>query len=343
VLNWQTLLGLGISLACLGYVLADVDFAQLWALTSHMNWFYACAVNLLLAVSMWARSARWRVLLCPVKDCQLKGLWDANLIGFMANNVLPARLGEFVRAFTAQQLTGVPASSALATIVVERILDGLTLLLILFATLLFADPDRSAGAFSVTYMRGAGLTLLAGYLAVLALLFALWRWPSATMGLFCRLGGRLSPRLGAALESILATFHQGLMVLGQTHHLPKLILLTLGTWVPMLLEYLVFLPAMGLPPSLFVACMAFAGASLAAAVPAGPGYVGTFQLACMWAMMMAGVDQQPAANYALLFWAVQYFPLTGAGLFVMWRRGLTLKGLRGAKEPAPQASLGEQN
>ena len=309
MLNWQTLSGLLISLACLAYVLNDVDFGQLWGLIRGLNWFYALAVNGLLALSFWSRSARWRLLLAPIKDCRLGGLWDANLIGFMANNVLPARLGEFVRAFTAQQLTGVPASSALATIVVERILDGLTLLLILFATLLFADPAATAGAFSVGYMRGAGFTLLAGYLVVLAVLFALWRWPTATMGTLCRLAARLSPKLGNALEGILALFHQGLTVLGHTHHLPRLVLFTLGTWVPMLLEYWVFLPATGLPLSLF--------------------------LACMWAMMMAGAGQQAAANFALLFWAVQYFPLTAAGLITMWRRGLTLHGLRQAQETVP--------
>ncbi|MFH1034618.1 MAG: lysylphosphatidylglycerol synthase transmembrane domain-containing protein [Pseudomonadota bacterium] len=338
MLNWQTLSGLGISLACLAYVLWDVDFAQLWSLTRDMNWLYALGVNALLGLGFWARAARWRLLLRPVKDCGFKGLWEANLIGFMANNVLPARLGEFVRAFAAQRLAGVAASSALATIVVERILDGLTLLLILFATLVFADPGRSAGAFSVAYMRGAGFTLLAGYLVVLAVLFALWRWPTATMGTLCRLAGRLSPKLGKSLEAILATFHQGLEVLGHTHHLPRLIVLTLGVWVPMVLEYWVFLPAMGLPLSLFMACMAFAGGSLAAAVPAGPGYVGTFQLACLWALIMAGANPQQAANFGLLFWAVQYFPLTAIGLFTMWRRGLSLKGLRGAAINPPQAS-----
>ena len=121
-------------------------------------------------------------------------------------------------------------------------------------------------------------------------------------------------------------------MLGQTHHLPRLVLYTLGVWLPCLLEYWVFLPALGLPLSLLLASMAFVGASLAAAVPAGPGYVGTFQLACMWAMVIAGAPQQASANYALVFWAVQYFPLTAAGLITMWRRGLTLKGLSRAQK-----------
>lgn len=328
MLNWQTLTGLGISLACLAYVLADLNFAHLWALTLQLNPLYVLAVNLLLGLSFWARALRWRLLLAPVRQCALLPLWNANLIGFMANNVLPARLGEFVRAYAAGRLAQVPASSALATIVVERILDGLTLLLILFATLLFADPAKSAGAFNVSYMRAAGLTLLVGYLGVLAVLLALWRWPQATMGRLCALAGRISPRLGHWLRGVLETFSQGLMVLGQTHHLPLLVLLSLGVWLPMVVEYWIFLPAVGLPGSLFMGCMAFVGASLAAAVPAGPGFVGTMQLAIMWALMIAGAPGGQAAAYGLLFWAVQYFPLTASGLWVMWRKGLSLATLR---------------
>lgn len=66
--------------------------------------------------------------------------------------------------------------------------------------------------------------------------------------------------------------------------------------------------------------------------------MGTFQLACLWAMTMAGANPQDAANFALVFWAAQYFPLTAAGLITMWRRGLTLKSLRQIKAPDPTVS-----
>ncbi len=325
--NWQTILGMIISLACLGYVLREVDFARLWQLALGINPLYVVAINLLLALSFWARSARWRVLLEPVRECPVRPLLMANLIGFMANNVLPARLGEFVRALAAQRIAQVPASAALATIVVERILDGLSLLSILFLTLLFADPSRTAGAFSVAYMRAAGLSLLAVYLGVLAVIWCLWRWPHATTRLVTRVAGRVSPRLADLAGRILATFAQGLAVLGQARHLPLLCLQSALVWLPGLAMYVVFLPALGLPPSLFMGAMAFVGASLASAVPAGPGYVGTFQLAVLWALAIAGAPAEPAAAYALLFWAAEYFPLTIAGLIAMWAHGLNLATL----------------
>ncbi|MFZ5586484.1 MAG: lysylphosphatidylglycerol synthase transmembrane domain-containing protein [Thermodesulfobacteriota bacterium] len=337
--NWQTILGLAISLACLAFVLREVDLAQLWTLILDLNPLYVVGINLLLFVSFLARAARWRVLLCPVRDCAFWPLFSANLIGFMANNVLPARLGEFVRALAANRVAGVAASSALATIVVERILDGMTLLAILFLTLLFADPARSAGAFSVAYMHAAGLALLAGYLAVLAGIWALWRWPAAFTRLVTGVAGRISPRLAALAANILATFAEGLAVLGQARRLPLLIAQSLMVWLPMLAMFVVFLPAVGLPLSLFWGAMAFVGASLASAVPAGPGYVGTFQLAVLWALVIAGAPSQPAAVFGLLFWAAEYFPLTIAGLVEMWRHGLSLGKLSRAQAPGGQGHL----
>lgn len=337
-MNLQSLLGIAVSLACLGWVLKDVDFARLWELVRQVNPLYALAVNLLLAGFFWLRSWRWRLLLAPVRPIGLGRLYSANLIGFMANDVLPARLGELVRAYAVDRLTGTPMTSVLATIVVERILDGLALLLVLFATLVFADPKAQAGAFNVAYMRTAGYTLLLAYLGVMAVTAALWRWPAATIGTISRLAGRLSPRLGDTARHLLATFAEGLAVLGHARHLPLILVQSLLIWAPMVLMYVVFLPALGLPFSLFMGAMAFAGGSLAAAVPAAPGYVGTFQLGVTWALMMAGADPERAAAYSLIYWAVQYFPLVTAGLVEMWRGGMSLKSLRqGGKAQSGQA------
>jgi uncharacterized protein (TIRG00374 family) len=309
-------------------VLKDVDFARLWELALQVNFLYILAVNAVMAVFFWLRSWRWRLLLQPVKEISLGRLYSANLIGFMANDVLPARLGELVRAYVVDRFTATPMTSVLATIVVERILDGLALLLILFATLVFADPKAQAGAFNVAYMRGAGLTLLLAYLGVMAVMAALWRWPQATIGTISRLAGALSPKLGHTAQHLLATFAEGLAVLGHARHLPLILAQSLLIWVPMVFMYMMFLPALGLPFDLFMAAMAFAGASLASAVPAAPGYVGTFQLAVTWALVMAGADPERAAAYSLIYWAVQYFPLVIAGLVEMWRGGMSLKSLR---------------
>ncbi len=324
----QLIIGLAISLACLAYVLRELDFSTLWRLAAGVNPLYYLLVLLLMALSFWVRAARWRVLLSPIKDCGTGNLFAVNLIGFMANNVMPARLGELVRCYVLARTESLPAGSALGTIVVERVLDGLCLLLVLFAALFFADPRAHAGSFSVAYLRAAGLGLLVVYLLVLSVAVALWRWPAATIGTLGRLAGRVSPRLGQKLTELLGSFADGLAVLGRARQLLPLALQTLGVWLPFYALYFVFLPAVGLPLSPLLAGMAMAGGSVGAAVPAGPGYIGTFQLAVTWAMMLAGAPQQQALGYSLLIWAAEILPLTAAGLITMWKKGMDLSNLQ---------------
>lgn len=326
----QVIIGLVVAAACLAYVLKDVDFAHLWQQARDLNPLYLLWVNLPIALTFWLRALRWRILLAPVGRFSLAGLTWANLIGFGANNILPARLGELVRAYVLGRLEETPAAGVLATIVVERILDGLMLLVILFVTLLFVDPSAAAGAFDVAYLRGAGYSLLGLYLGVLAVMAALWRWPEATRRLLTGLASRLSARLGQLVGRLLETFQQGLGILGRAGHLPALVAYTALIWLSYLAAFGVFLPAVGLPLRPIYAAMAFSGSGLAAAVPGGPGYVGAFQLAVTWALIMAGAPRQEAIAYSILFWAVQYFPLTAAGLVAMWKKGLDLASLQRA-------------
>ena len=327
----RVLIGLTVSLACLAYVLREVDFTQLWRLVRQINPVYILAVNVFLGLSLWVRCLRWRILLAPVHRCKISSLYSANLIGFAANNVLPSRLGELVRAYALSKMEPVPVAGVLAGLVVERLFDGLTLLLVLFSALLFSDPTAAAGGFSVAYMRTVGYALLAVYVGVLALIIALWRWPAATNGFITALVGRVSTRLAGKIGALLDSFTQGLAVLGQGRTLLPLMGLSLGVWFFCLLMYTVFLPAVGLPPSLLMGAMALAGSGLAGAVPAGPGYVGTMHLAVAWSLAMSGADLNLALAYSLIYWAVQYFPLTISGLFEMWRRGMNLASLREKK------------
>ncbi|MCB2190723.1 MAG: flippase-like domain-containing protein [Deltaproteobacteria bacterium] len=328
-MKWQILLGLAISAGCLVWLLGQVDLPRLWSLLAQLSPWYFLMVSVMLAWVFLLRSQRWRILLRPLKHCPLGPLYSANLIGFMANNVLPARLGEIIRAYTINRLRAVPVSGALATLVVERILDGMVILAIFFSALFFTDPAAQAGVFNVTYLRGVGFFLLAAYVGILGLLITLWRWPAATSGRLARLAGRLNHRLGQKTASILDDFTQGLGLLGQGRHLPLLIAQSVSLWLLNVAAAYLFLPAVGLPHNLLMAAMALVGGTLAAAVPSGPGYIGTSQVAMMWTLMLAGAEQDRAAAFGLVYWAAVYFPVTLAGLIEMLRRGLSLGSLRG--------------
>ncbi|MCB2185493.1 MAG: flippase-like domain-containing protein [Deltaproteobacteria bacterium] len=323
----QAIVGLLLSLACLVYVLWEVDFPRLWQLIKDINPLYPLAVNALYALVFWFRSLRWRWLLAPVKACGLGRLYSATIIGFMGNNVLPARLGEFVRAYALSRLETTPVSSVLGSLVVERLLDGLTILALLFLTLLFVDPRAQAGAFSAEHLRAAGLGLFLLYLVVLAVVLGLVFRPEATERLLRGLTHRVWPSLAPKVGRTAHNFSQGLLALRRGGHLGRLVGYSLLVWSGMLGMGWVFLPAVGLPSSPLLAAMALVGGAMAAAVPAGPGFVGTYQLAATWSLMLVGVDREKALAFSLIYWAVQYFPLVVAGLIEMWRRGMNLESL----------------
>lgn len=324
----QTIIGLVVSLACLGWFLRKVDFDRLWDLALNMNPVWALLTLAFLGLSMVFRTLRWRILLSPMGDYGFKGLFSANLIGFMANNVLPARLGEFVRAYAANKVVGAPAAGALGSIVVERVFDGLTLCLALFITLMFVDPQAQAGSFNIIYLRGAGFSLLALFAGVLLVVIGLIIWPGKMVSICTGIAQKISAKLGLWVGEFLVSFSQGLMSLKRGRNLLWIVLHSLLTWIMVLIMSTVFLPAVGLEMLLLLGALALVGENLAAAVPAAPGFVGTFQLAVFWALSLGGAPKDPALAYAVLFWAVCYFGITGAGLFEMWRKGMSLGSLR---------------
>jgi uncharacterized protein (TIRG00374 family) len=324
----KTLLGLALSLACLAYVLRELDFAQLWSLAREVSPLYVLALNALYALSLVIRTWRWQALLRPVGTYRFAPLFSANLIGFMANNLLPARVGEVVRAWTGARLAGLPVSTSLATIVVERMLDVPVLLAFLFLVIYFLEPGRQAEIFSREYLHAAGVSLAGGYLAILAIMAAVLRWPRRLTDLLAGLAGRIRPSLEPKARRLLASFTQGLATLGQGRALLNLLGLSVLVRVPILAMHYCFLPAVGLPQTLFMAAMAALGHGLALTLPAGPGYIGTYQLGVFWALLLAGAPREPALAYAVIFWAVQYFPLVIVGLIETYRHGLALTSLR---------------
>jgi len=128
--------GLGISLFFMVITFRKIDFHQLMVAFRSINVYYLGLAVVSTFVSYWFRAVRWRVLLMPLKATRPKNLFSATIIGYMANNLLPARLGEFVRAYALARTESLTTSSVFATLVMDRLCDGFTVLLVLVITLL---------------------------------------------------------------------------------------------------------------------------------------------------------------------------------------------------------------
>jgi len=136
-LNWKLWLGIVISAIFLLLALRKVDFHELGNALQSAEYIYLLPASFLSILSLWIRAYRWHYLLEHIRPIKMSSLFSATMIGFMANNLFPARFGEFVRAWAIGEKEGIRKSASFATIVLERILDGITVLLFLAIIVIF--------------------------------------------------------------------------------------------------------------------------------------------------------------------------------------------------------------
>jgi glycosyltransferase 2 family protein len=287
------------------------------------GWLVPVVVSIFLR--FWLTAVRWQVLLQPVKPIGLHRLFGVILIGFMANNVLPARIGEFVRAYALGRAESLAAPLAFATIVVERVFDGFTLLLFLVGGLSFLHPDPRL-------VLSAVLTC-ALYVGVLGALLALRGERGATRVAW--LVSRLPARLGRSAGHLADSFRLGLDVLGDRRALAWTALISLLIWAVNAAGVQATFAAFSLDLPPYAAFLVLAIIAVALVAPAAPGYVGTFQLGTVAGLALFGVPKDTALSLSLVYHVVNYVPITLVGLAYLGALNLSLGELRTASQSAP--------
>jgi glycosyltransferase 2 family protein len=268
----------------------------------------------------WLTAIRWQLLLRPVKSIGIHRLFAITMVGFMANNVLPARLGEFVRAYALGRSEALPSSVPFATIVIERIFDGFTLLLFLVGGLSFLRPSR-------TLLWAAGLTC-ALYLGVLGTLLVLRteRGQELLIGALDRLPARVAGPARRLLES----FRAGLEVLGDVRALLLTTLLSIAIWVVNAAGVEASFRAftLDLPP--YASFLVLGTIAVALVLPSAPGYVGPLQVGTVQGLALVGVARETALSLSIVYHLCNFIPITLVGLAYLSALNLTLGELRTA-------------
>jgi hypothetical protein len=238
----------------------------------------------------------------------------------MANNVLPARLGEFVRAYALGRSEALPPSLPFATIVIERIFDGFTLLVFLVGGLSFLRPSR-------TLLWAAGLTC-ALYLGVLGGLVVLRT--GRGLGLLTAVLDRLPGRLAGPARHLLESFRIGLGVLGDVRALLLTALLSIVIWVVNAAGVEASFRAftLDLPP--YASFLLLGTIAVALVLPSAPGYIGPFQAGTVQGLALVGVARETALSLSIVYHLANYIPITVVGLAYLSALNLTLAELRAA-------------
>ena len=327
------IVGFLVTFVFLGLVLWKTDLSELWAALSSANYLYVVPAAACTATSYLLRTARWRRILLPTRPIAYRSLLSVLMIGFMANNILPARLGEFVRAYVLGRKEAISKSLSFATIMLERLLDGITLLAVLGAlALLMRLP---AWGEELAYVAGA--VFLIATLGIVGLLLR-----EDIAGRAIQLVLRPLPkRLAAKVAEKADSFVQGLHALRGGRAVLDLIVLSLLVWSIEATFYYLVLTAfnVALPTSTLVlaALLLLVVVNLGIMLPSAPGYVGTFQFFGVLALGVFGVQRELALSATIVAHGVQYALVTAAGLFYFGRENLSFAtlttGLRGEDPP----------
>ncbi len=315
-----TLAGILISVLFLALALYKVDFNVLTSALASADYRLVAFSAVFTFLSYILRTARWRCFLLPQKRIPLLRLYPVLIVGFALNNLLPGRPGDFVRAISLGQREGLPKTLGLATVVVERVVDGLTLIAILvLVSFGFQLPGwgRDAAVISVAIFAVA----LAG------LLFLLWR-ESLAMRLFNFTIRFLPARLGQRLTQMLGSFILGLHSLRSPRDLLAIGLFSFAAWFSEAMQYVVVLTAFGLfddaRTRVFAALFTMVAANLSIAIPAAPGGVGPFEWAGSLALGALGIASERALPAVLVAHAIQYLVVSALGVFFIAREGIKL-------------------
>lgn len=325
--NIKFLLGIGISLFFLFLLFRKIDFNQLAAAFRTLDYRYLAAAIVITLFSYSFRAVRWYYLLLPMKKTKPRNLLAATIICYMGNNLLPARLGEFLRAIVLAEKEQLEVSAVFATLVIDRLFDGFTVLLILVFTFFTVKLPPGMENVQQGLVTGGYVTLVL-YVAVITFLVVLKRATTKTihiLSLFLRpfpkiVSDKVIPLLGSFISGIRMSTNPG--------ELAALLVSSLIIWGSAAWPIDLILKAFNIQLPFSASLFILVFLVFAVMVPASPGYVGTYHAACMYGLMAFAIQKEQALSVALIVHAIGFFPVVFFGFYFLWREKISFAALK---------------
>lgn len=326
-------IGIIISVALILIIAWSVDLKESFRALAEADFRWVVLALAVLGVSLGLRAWRWRYLLEPVKLISTLRLFSAMMIGFMGNMLLPARIGEFVRAYVVGKGQRVSASASMATVVVERMLDGFTLLAFLVATiLLITFPVESE--YLTRHIRTAGWLAFGLYSVVLIVCIFLRLYGEPTRRLLLGVLFFLPIRWREWLGKLLDAFVHGLEVVKGGWHLVPILGLSLVAWSLQSVSNWMVLLAFHLDLSLGAAFFLVAIQAFGVMIPSSPGFIGTYHAATILALAAYGIGREVALSVSIVMHLVFFIPVSLVGFACLWVENLSFSEITHAPEEA---------
>jgi len=319
--RWQFWLGVGISLFFLYVSLRGLHLQDLGNAFAQANWFWLIPGICVYFVAVWARSWRWHYLLKPLKNISTSSLFPTVTIGYFGNNIYPARAGELLRAVVLKKDESIAISASLATIIVERVFDGVVMLSFVFLNL--SELSRLTGSSGfIGNIRSLALIGSLLFIGALGVFLAAAMFPERTLNILNRLMIYIPKRYREKMNPIVNRFLGGLAALRSPRGIFMVFMTSVVIWLLETLKYWFLMHAFPFRVSFFALMLMNGIVNLATTIPSAPGYVGTFDAPGIAVLMAYGVDQPTAVAYTLALHAALWLPITALGGYYMLRKGI---------------------
>jgi glycosyltransferase 2 family protein len=306
-INWKLWAGLFISAIFLFLAFRGVDLPHTWLILRNSNFSFLFLAIVITFFQFVIRAWRWRVLLKPVKETGFSNRLLSTLIGFAGNCIFPARLGEFIRANYLGQREGISGSSVFGSIVIERIFDGFTLLLVLMIGLLAINmPDELSDVSGK--LKGTGITIFIVYILIVIFLIGFKYRTNTFILIIEKILFFLSNRFRSKIVNIVRNFSEGLVPMENSLSWGLAVFYSFFLWFTSLLQICFIEASIGISLPFITTFILLSIASFGVMIPSAPGFVGTFHLAVQYGFLFYGVAKEEATAAAILWHAAFFFP-----------------------------------
>ncbi|MEO8605774.1 MAG: lysylphosphatidylglycerol synthase transmembrane domain-containing protein [bacterium] len=311
-------ISIAISALFLGFAVRGVHWDEAGAALAEANYWWVAAMVPVTIWSLYVRAQRWRVFLHGVGIPPMRPLVSATNIGFLGNMVLPLRIGEVIRPVLLSRLATLPLSGVLASVLIERIFDMFTILLLF---------GMSAALVNVSDQVRHWGWLLSGLAAAVAAVIVLIRVQEQLALRIARwMADRLPSKFGTAAYGFAEGFVRALDTLDSPAAYVRAFAWSIYLWIVISLVYAFGFWAFHFDvPALRGALVLTTLVAIAVSVPSAPGFIGSFQLGCVLALRIFGIDESQALAYSLVVHATQFIGCIAAGLYSLGKEGISLR------------------
>lgn len=320
--RWQFWLGVLISLVFLYLALRGLELAEFGAALQQANYIWLLPGVAVYFMAVWVRAWRWHYLLRPVKAVSTRTMFPIVAIGYMGNNIYPLRAGEVLRAIVLRRRESVPVSASLATIIIERVFDGVVMLAFVFVNLPEVAQLTTTSGFAGS-IRTVALWGTAAFFGALAAFLIAAMYPEQAARMSTWFVHRLVPdRFRERALDLIGKFLGGLAALRSPREALMVFFTSVVIWLLETGKYWFVMLAFPFKVNFFTLMLMNGIVNLATTLPSAPGYVGTFDAPGIAVLSAYGVPQAIAAGYTIVLHVALWLPITLLGAYYMAREGI---------------------